>query len=73
MPVCYVVCASSFLAFLAAGIGGALAGIGVSIIQFKGRINSLLAGILALFMLYSINFNVMGKPNISLFNGDIWK
>lgn len=56
-----------FLAFLVAGIGGALAGIGVSIIQFKGRINSLLAGILALFMLYSINFNVMGKPNISLY------
>lgn len=56
------------MAFLLAGVGGILAGIGVSIIQFKGRINSLLAGILALFMLYSINFNVMGKPNISLFD-----
>lgn len=56
------------LAFLAAGIGGILAGIGVSIIQYKGRINSLLAGILALFMLYSINFQVMGTPNISLLN-----
>jgi putative tryptophan/tyrosine transport system permease protein len=56
------------LAFLAAGAGGALAGIGVSLIQYKGRINSLLAGILALFMLYSINFDVMGRPNISLFN-----
>lgn len=56
------------LAFLAAGAGGILAGIGVSLIQFKGRINSLLAGILALFMLYSINFDVMGKPNISLYD-----
>ncbi len=57
-----------YWAFLAAGLGGALAGIGVSLIQYKGRINSLLAGILALFMLYSINFDVMGRPNISLFN-----
>ena len=56
-------------AFLAAGIGGMLAGIGVSLIQFRGRINSLLAGILALFMLYSINFDVMDRPNISLFSG----
>ncbi len=56
------------LAFLAAGAGGALAGIGVSLIQYKGRINSLLAGILALFMLYSINFDVMNRPNISLYN-----
>jgi putative tryptophan/tyrosine transport system permease protein len=55
------------LAFLTAGVGGVLAGLGVSLIQFKGRINSLLAGILALFMLYSINFDVMGKPNISLY------
>ena len=47
-----------------------MAGIGVSLIQYKGRINSLLAGILALFMLYSINFDVMGRPNISLFNAD---
>ncbi len=56
------------LAFLAAGAGGILAGLGVSLIQIKGRINPLLAGILALFMLYSINFNVMGKPNISLYD-----
>lgn len=54
-------------AFLLAGVGGGLAGIAVSLIQYKGRINSLLAGILALFMLYSVNFDVMGRPNISLF------
>jgi putative tryptophan/tyrosine transport system permease protein len=54
------------IAFLAAGVGGALAGMGVALIQYKGRINSLLAGILALFMLYSINFDVMGRPNIDL-------
>ncbi|MBS0351727.1 MAG: ABC transporter permease, partial [Proteobacteria bacterium] len=56
------------IAFLMAGLGGAMAGIGVSAIQFRDRINALLAGILALFMLYSINFDVMGRPNISLFN-----
>lgn len=59
------------IAFLAAGAGGALAGMGVSLIQYKGRINSLLAGILALFMLYSINFDVMGRPNIGLFNDNM--
>ncbi len=58
------------IAFLAAGIAGGLAGIGVSLIQYKGRIQSLLAGILALFMLYSINFDVMGRPNISLFDNN---
>lgn len=56
-------------AFLAAAVGGMLAGFGVSLIQLRGRINSLLAGILALFMLYSINFDVMGRPNIGLFSG----
>jgi putative tryptophan/tyrosine transport system permease protein len=56
------------IAFLMAGVAGALAGVGVSAIQFRGRINSLLAGILALFMLYSINFDVMSRPNISLFD-----
>src|SRR5438045_3793139 len=45
---------------------GILAGIGVSTIQAKEKINSLTAGIIGLFILYSVNFQVMGRPNISL-------
>lgn len=54
------------LSLLLAVAAGSLAGIGVSIIQFKNKIEPLLAGILALFMLYSINPQLMGRPNISL-------
>lgn len=45
---------------------GVLAGIGVSRIQAHDKINSLMAGIIGLFILYSVNFQVMGRPNISL-------
>lgn len=45
---------------------GMLAGLGVSRIQAKDKINSLTAGIIGLFILYSVNFQVMGRPNISL-------
>lgn len=47
-------------------LSGAVAGIGVSIIQAKNRINPLIAGIIGLFMLYTLNFEMMGRPNISL-------
>ena len=53
---------SSLIAILA----GMLAGIGVALIQKGNRINSLIAGILALFILQSVNFQVMGRPNINL-------
>lgn len=52
---------------LAIGAGG-IAGIGVSQIQAKNRINPLIAGIIGLFMLYSLNFQVMGRPNIGIAN-----
>lgn len=45
---------------------GVLAGMGVSRIQAHDKINSLMAGIIGLFILYSVNFQVMGRPNISL-------
>lgn len=57
---------SPFISLLVAMLAGAAAGILVSAIQAKGRIDSLIAGILALFILYSFNFIVMGRPNISL-------
>lgn len=45
---------------------GGLTGCMVGLLQANQRMNSLMAGILALFILYSVNFQVMGKPNISL-------
>jgi len=45
---------------------GALAGIMTGILHTKGKITGLLAGILTMTALYSINLRVMGKPNIPL-------
>lgn len=47
-------------------IAGALAGVMVSLIQRGGRVDPLLAGILATFILASGNLVLMGKPNINL-------
>lgn len=54
---------SALLLGLGAGAG---VGIMVALIQRYAAIDSLIASILALFMLYSVNFKIMGKPNISL-------
>jgi putative ABC transport system permease protein len=59
---------NEFTSFIAALIGGALAGIGVALLQRYAKINSLIASILAVFMLYSVNFAVMERPNIGLLN-----
>ncbi len=57
---------SQLTSFVAALLGGALAGVGVCLLQRYAKINSLIASILAVFMLYSVNFAVMGQPNINL-------
>jgi len=57
-------------ALLLSLLGGFLSGISVALIQYKDKVNSLIAGILALFILYSINFQVLGRPNISLHSYD---
>lgn len=49
-------------------LAGAAAGFGVSCIQRYAKVDDLLSGILGLFILYSFNFSIMDKPNISLFN-----
>jgi len=59
-----------FLSALIALISGAMAGIMVSLIQRGGKIDPLLAGIIAAFILVSINLIVMGKPNISLLSSN---
>jgi putative ABC transport system permease protein len=55
---------SVILAMLAGSVAGAL----VALMQKAIHINSLIAGILATFMLYSVNFRIMGRPNINLIN-----
>ncbi len=51
------------LAALGAGLG---AGLGTSLLNTKLRINALLAGILMMVALYSINLLIMGRANIPL-------
>lgn len=53
-------------AMLAALIIGMLAGALTGIIHTKMRITGLLAGILTMTALYSVNLRIMGRPNISL-------
>ena len=54
-----------FTLALALSAGG-LVGLGVACIGKVGKIDPLIASILAIFMLYSLNFQIMGRPNISL-------
>ena len=56
------------ISLIVALLGGLVAGIGVCLLQRFAKINSLIASILAVFMLYSINFSVMQRPNIGLLN-----
>lgn len=59
-----------YLATLAGCAGGAAAGVCTGLLHTKGRINGLLAGILMMIALYSINIRIMGTPNVSLLNVD---
>lgn len=60
------------ISIIAGLFGGIIIGILVTIMQRVAKINSLIAGILATFMLYSVNFGVMNRPNISLLNSHIY-
>lgn len=57
-----------FIATIAAVIAGFIAGCVTGLLHTKGKINPLLAGILMMIALYSINLRIMGKSNISLLN-----
>ena len=57
-------------AFLFAAVAGALAGIVTALLTTKLKIPALLAGILTMIGLYSVNLHVMGKANISLLRVD---
>jgi putative ABC transport system permease protein len=57
---------SPLSACICALISGSLAGVMVSLIQKGGRVDPLLAGVLATFILTSANLIIMGRPNINL-------
>ncbi|AIG27085.1 MULTISPECIES: ABC transporter permease [Brevibacillus] len=52
-----------FLATALAMAGGAIAGVFTGVLTTKGKINGLLAGILTMIALYSINLRIMGKKS----------
>ena len=56
------------LACLMAFIAGMAAGAATGIIHTRFKINPLLAGILVMTALYSVNLHIMGKSNIPLLN-----
>ncbi|MCU0446813.1 MAG: hypothetical protein MUE85_18040 [Microscillaceae bacterium] len=55
-----------FLTFWAAILAGALAGVCTGLIHTRLKINALLAGILVMTALYSINLSMMGRSNLPL-------
>lgn len=58
-----------FLGILTALLVGGLAGVVTGFLQTKLKVQSILAGILTMTALYSINLRIMGNaPSISLFN-----
>jgi len=55
-----------FLALLLGIVGGMIAGIFTGLLSTKLNILNLLAGILTMTLLYSVNLRIMGRPNIPL-------
>ncbi len=55
-----------WLALLAAILGGALAGLVTGLLHTQLKVAPLLAGILTMIALYSINLRIMGQANLSL-------
>src|SRR5699024_1591993 len=54
------------LATLFAAIAGFMAGCVTGVLHTKGKINSLLSGILMMTALYSINLRILGQPTLSM-------
>lgn len=51
-------------------VAGALAGLVTAFLNVRFRILNLLASILTMIALFSVNLRVMGKPNVALINAD---
>lgn len=61
---------NAYLTLLVALVAGAVAGAITGLIHVKLKVKDLLAGILVMTALYSVNLRVMGKSNIPLFEED---
>ena len=59
---------NAWLASAAAMVAGALAGMVTATLNVRFKILNLLASILTMIALFSINLRVMGKPNVALLN-----
>ena len=59
---------SAFIALPLVLIAGAISGALTGLIHTKLKINALLAGILVMYSLYSINLTIMGRSNLPLIN-----
>lgn len=59
-------CFDPFLVLIIAFAAGAAAGLVTGILNTRFGITNLLAGVLTMIMLYSINLRIMGRPNLSL-------
>jgi len=57
-----------FLATLIAALAGACAGLVTAFLNLRFNILHLLASILTMIALYSINLRIMGKPNVAIIN-----
>lgn len=60
------------LGIILAMLGSGLVCIATTQIALRMKINSLLAGIILSTMAYTVNLRVLGKPNIALFNYDLF-
>ena len=61
---------NAYLTLLVALVAGAVVGAVTGLIHVKLKVKDLLAGILVMTALYSVNLRVMGKSNIPLFEED---
>jgi putative ABC transport system permease protein len=59
-----------WLATVVAMIAGASAGVVTAILNVRFKILNLLASILTMIALFSVNLRIMGKPNVALLNQD---
>ncbi|HEU4987556.1 MAG TPA: ABC transporter permease [Rhizobiaceae bacterium] len=59
-----------WLAALVAMVAGAIAGLVTAVLNVRFRILHLLASILTMIALFSVNLRVMGRPNVALINAD---
>lgn len=59
---------SPYLALILPCLGGILAGLTTATLHLKFKINGILASILVMTMLYSINLRILGSANVSIFS-----